>query len=115
VRIEEIGPMQWRAWLIAITLVSACATPHAPPLERSDPHVAQMFNLLRRARADGDMDKLDAALRDMGRAHAIEWGIDQAASEKMILATAHKALLAAEEHPENLASLDAFNRSIGAR
>jgi hypothetical protein len=74
-----------------------------------------MFNLLRRAHADGDMAKLDASLRDMGRAHAIEWGIDQAASERMILETAHKAWMDAQQHPENLASLEAFNRSIGAR
>lgn len=107
--------MKRRVVMIAVALASGCVTQPAPPLERSDPHVAQMFNLLRRARADGDMDKLDAALRDMGRAHAIEWDIDQAASEKMMLATAHQALLAARQHPENLASLDAFNRSIGAR
>ncbi len=48
----------------------------ADPLNRSDPHVAQLFHILRRARADGDkldMTKLQATLKDVGRAHAIEY------------------------------------------
>jgi hypothetical protein len=90
----------------------------ATPLDRADPHVAQLFNLLRQARGQGDkmdMGKLQAALKDVGRAHAIEYEIDPAASEEMILQTAHKAWMAAQEHPENLNSLDAFNKSIGAK
>ena len=90
----------------------------AAPLERSDPHVAQLFNVLRSARAGGgpvDMDKLDAQLRDMGRAHAIEWEIDQPPAERMMLETGRKALADAERQPEILASLEAFNRAIGAR
>lgn len=90
----------------------------AAPLDRADPHVAQLFNILRRARADGDkidMARLQEKVRDVGRAHAIEYGIDEAASEEMILQTAHKAWMAAMQHPENLASLEAFSKSIGAR
>jgi hypothetical protein len=89
----------------------------ADPLNRADPHVAQLFNILRRARAEGDkldMTKLQASLKDVGRAHAIEYEIDPAASEQMIMATAHKAWMAAQQHPENLNSLEAFNTSIGA-
>jgi len=90
----------------------------AAPLDRADPHVAQLFNLLRQARGQGDkldMAKLQAALKDVGRAHAIEYEIDQAASEEMIMQTAHNAWMAAQGHPENLNSLDAFNKSIGAK
>ncbi|HEV7693990.1 MAG TPA: hypothetical protein VGO52_24365 [Hyphomonadaceae bacterium] len=90
----------------------------AAPLDRADPHVAQLFNLLRQARGQGDkvdMAKLQAALADVGRAHAIEYEIDQAASEEMIMQTAHNAWMAAQAHPENLNSLDAFNKSIGAK
>ena len=90
----------------------------AAPLDRADPHVAQLFNLLRQARGQGDkvdMGKLQAALKDVGRAHAIEYEIDQAASEEMIMQTAHNAWMAAQAHPENLNSLDAFNKSIGAK
>jgi hypothetical protein len=90
----------------------------AAPLDRADPHVAQLFNLLRQARGQGDkmdMGKLQAALKDVGRAHAIEYEIDPAASEEMIMQTAHNAWAAAQAHPENLNSLDAFNKSIGAK
>src|SRR5262249_8750100 len=104
-------------------LGGACVSaPEADPLLRSDPHVAQLFNVLRAARAEGgadglgkiDMAKFDAQLRDMGRAHAIEWEIDQAPPERMILKTGHKALADAQGHPEILNSLDALNRAIGA-
>jgi hypothetical protein len=98
--------------------LSGCATgPVADPLLRSDPHVAELFNILRSTRAAGepvDMVKLNAQLRDMGRAHAIEWEIEQPAAEAMILRTGHKALADARRHPEILASLEAFNRAIGA-
>jgi hypothetical protein len=90
----------------------------AAPLDRADPHVAQLFNLLRQARGQGDkmdMGKLQAALKDVARAHAIEYEIDPAASEEMIMQTAHNAWAAAQAHPENLNSLDAFNKSIGAK
>jgi hypothetical protein len=96
----------------------APAGAEAEPLDRADPHVAQLFNILRVARAQGDkldMVKLEASLRDVGRAHAIEYEIDQAASEKMILQTAHNAWMAAVQNPASLASLDAFNKSIGAK
>jgi hypothetical protein len=97
--------------------VEGQASAVADPLNRADPHVAQLFNILRGARAVGDkldMAKLQATLKDIGRAHAIEYEIDQAASEKMIEQTAHKAWMAAQQHPENLNSLEAFNKSIGA-
>jgi hypothetical protein len=97
--------------------VEGQASVAADPLNRADPHVAQLFNILRRARAEGDkldMAKLRATLKDVARAHAIEYEIDPAASEKMIEQTAHKAWMAAQQHPENLNSLEAFNKSIGA-
>jgi hypothetical protein len=103
---------------MAAALGAGCVSaPEADPLLRSDPHVAQLFNVLRATRAAGepvDMDKLDAQLRDMGRAHAIEWEIDQAPAERMILRTGHKAWADAKQKPEILNSLDAFNRAIGA-
>ena len=89
----------------------------ADPLNREDPHVAQLFNILRQARGQGaalDMDQLDAKLRDVGRAHAIEYEIDQMASEHMILQTAHKVWAAAQKQPQVLNSLEAFNKAIGA-
>jgi hypothetical protein len=102
----------------SVAALGACAsTPEADPLLRSDPHVAQLFNVLRATRAAGepvDMAKLDAQLRDMGRAHAIEWEIEQRAAEAMILRTGHKAWASAQRNPEILASLEAFNRAIGA-
>ena len=113
--------MRLAAGLVGMAMLGACAlTPEADPLLRSDPHVAQLFNVLRSARAEGgglakiDMAKFDAQLRDMGRAHAIEWEIDQPPAERMILKTGHKALADAQGHPEILNSLDAFNRAIGA-
>lgn len=107
---------------IVLALGAACSTlpdsAGVQPLDREDPHVAQLFNILRQARGRGaelDMVWLDAKLRDVGRAHAIEYEIDQAASEQMILQTAHKAWAAAKAHPEILNSLEAFNKTIDAR
>jgi hypothetical protein len=102
---------------LAVALGACVHTQEADPLLRSDPHVAQLFNVLRATRAAGepvDMVKLDAQLRDMGRAHAIEWEIEQPAAEAMILRTGHKALADARRNPDILASLEAFNRAIGA-
>ena len=96
----------------------AATASQAAPLDRADPHVAQLFNILRNARAQGpalDMARLQAKLRDVARAHAIEYEIDPAASEQMIMMTAHNAWAAAQAHPENLESLDDFNTSIGAK
>jgi len=115
--------MQRAKYLLAglvLALGAGCAGmpgAQADPLNREDPHVAQLFNILRQARGQGDqliMAQLDAKLRDVGRAHAIEYEIDQAASEQMILQTAHKAWVAAQKEPEILNSLDAFNKAIGA-
>ncbi len=104
--------------LVALVLLGGCITaPEADPLLRSDPHVAQLFNVLRATRGVGepvDMTKLDAQLRDMGRAHAIEWEIDQAPAEAMMLRTGHQVWAEAQRRPEILASLEAFNRAIGA-
>ena len=104
--------------IVLIATLGACVhTQEADPLLRSDPHVAQLFNILRATRGAGepvDMAKLDAKLRDMGRAHAIEWEIEQPGAEAMMLRTGHKAWSDAQNHPEILASLEAFNRAIGA-
>ena len=110
--------MRFGTGLLTALALAACAhTGEADPLPRSDPHVAQLFNILRATRAEGepvDMAKLDAQLRDMGRAHAIEWEIDQPSAERMILKTGHKAWADARRQPDILNSLDAFNRAIGA-
>lgn len=104
-------------FLIAAALSACVSAPEADPLLRSDPHVAQLFNILRATRAEGepaDMAKLDAQLLDMGRAHAIEWEIEQAPAERMMLRTGHKAWADAQRQPEILNSIEAFNRAIGA-
>ena len=111
--------MRRLAALTALMLCAGCAltSPQAEPLERSDPHVAELFNVLRATRGAGgpvDMDKLDARLREMGRAHAVEWESEPAPAEAMMLRTGHEALDAARTNPEILDSLDAFNRAIGA-
>ena len=60
--------MRRLAALTALMLCAGCAltSPQAEPLERSDPHVAELFNVLRATRGAGgpvDMDKLDALIR----------------------------------------------------
>ncbi|OYX50075.1 MAG: hypothetical protein B7Y90_05180 [Alphaproteobacteria bacterium 32-64-14] len=111
--------MRSPAALAALMLCAGCALPppQAEPLERSDPHVAELFNVLRATLGAGDpvdMDKLEFRLREMGRAHAVEWESEQALAEAMMLHTGREALAAARTHPEILDSLDAFNRAIGA-
>jgi hypothetical protein len=103
--------------MAAVSLVACAHVAQADPLLRSDPHVAEMFNVLRALRAEGaapDMTRLDARLREMGRAHAVEWDADAAPAERMMLRTGHQAWASAQTHPEILNSLEAFNRSIGA-
>ena len=45
-----------------------------------------------------------ARLRDMGRAHAIEYGVDQASSEEMIMQTAHNAYQQAQQAAQSNAN-----------
>lgn len=78
---------------------------------KDDVHVKQLHELMKAAHAPGahvDHAKMQADVKSIIRAHADETGADPAAMEGHVMQVLHTAMMAAQKHPEKMATLDGF-------
>jgi hypothetical protein len=100
-------------------------TPHAHPQagahaalsapDRSDPHVAQLYTLLKAAHAPGaDHAALTAQLNAIADAHAAEVHGDPAEMRTHVMQVAHNAMMAAQRDPHVMDTVDTFYAALHA-
>jgi hypothetical protein len=78
---------------------------------KDDVHVKQLYELMKAAHAPGahpDHAKMQADVKAIARAHAVESGQDADAMEGHVMQVLHAAMTAAQKQPEKMATLDGF-------
>jgi hypothetical protein len=99
------------AWADQVHGAPAAKAVHLAPPAKDDVHVKQLYELMKAAHAPGahpDHAQMQADVKAIARAHAVEVGQDADAMEAHVMQVAHAAMMAATGHPEKMASLDGF-------